>query len=197
MVEISFKNCNSGRLKAFTLLEMIIATALFLTAMTMSIGIFIATMNANNKITRIQDVENEARYILEMISKEVRLGTINYDYYKIIYGDTFENPTSILSIVDAADDVSYFALNGDENSSGIIQLSLDGGDNWSNLTTDSIQVQSLDFYLIPETNPYAGDASNIKQPLVLVYLSANYNRDGEMDGKIDIQTAISSRIYKK
>ncbi len=196
MIQIS-KIQKSNFSSGFTLLEMIVATALFLMAMTMAIGIFIATMNANNKITRIQDVENEVRYILEKISKEVRLGTIDYDYYQIIYGNDFENPASILSIVDSADNVSQFALNGDENSLGIIQLSLDQGDNWSDLSTDSIQVQVLDFYLIPETDPYAGEPDDIKQPLVLIYLNARYNKDGEMDGNIDIQTAISSRIYKK
>ena len=183
--------------KGFTLIEMLVATALFLTVITASIGIFLSTIMANSKINAMQKVENEVRYIMEIISKEIRLGTIYYDYYEEVYGESFKNPVPIIALRDNADNISYFALNGDAMSSGIVQMSLNDGDTWSDLSTDSIIVDSLDFYLLPDSNPFVQDAEIIKQPMVILYLQAHYNKQNASDGQIKIQTVISSRQYKK
>jgi prepilin-type N-terminal cleavage/methylation domain-containing protein len=183
--------------QGFSLIEMIIATVLFLIAMTVSIGIFLSTIKANNKINVMQEVENEIRYIMEVISKEARLGTIYYDYYEEVYGEGYKNPIPILALQDNAGDISYFALDGSGSSPGIIQMSLNNGVNWSDLTTNSVTVDSLDFYLLPVSDPFAQDAELIEQPMVVIYLQAHYDRGDDSDGEIKIQTAISSRQYKK
>ena len=177
----------------FTLMEMVVAVALFLIAVTICIGIFMSALKANGKIIAMQDVENEVRYIIEVISKEVRLGTIAYDYYE----DNFENPVSILAIRDNAGNVSFFGLKGDGVSDGIVQVSLTGGETWSDLNTDSIRVDSFDFYLIPDYDPFSQTSEDIQQPMVLLYLDGRYDKDGTMDGQIKIQTAVVSRQYKK
>jgi len=188
---------NNKQRKGFTLIEMIVATALFLTVSTVSIGIFLSVTKANTKINAMQKVENEIRYIIEMISKEARLGTIYYDYYDIVYSGSFENPASILALTDNADNISYFMLDGDGSSAGIVQMSLDDGSTWSDLSTDSVFVDSLDFYLLPNSDPFAQDATIIKQPMVILFLEAHYNRGDSSDGQIRIQTTIGSRQYKK
>ena len=180
----------------FTLIEMLVASVLFLIAITTSIGIFLSTVRANNRINAMQEVENEIRYIVEVISKEIRLGIIYYDYYEEIYGESFENPVSILALEDNAHNVSYFALNGDSSSPGIVQMSLNGLD-WSDLSTDSIVVDSLDFYLSPAEDPFSQDSTIIRQPLIVLNLNARYNRGEGSEGQIRIQTAIGSRQYKK
>jgi prepilin-type N-terminal cleavage/methylation domain-containing protein len=182
---------NKKQRKGFSLMEMIVATALFLAVTTVSIGIFLSVTRANTKISAMQKVENEIRYIVEMISKEVRLGTIYYDYYDIVYSGNFENPAPILALMDNADNISYFALNG-----GIVQMSLDGFD-WSDLSTDSVVVDSLDFYLLPDSDPFSQDSTIIKQPMVTLFLEAHYNKGNSSDGQIRIQTTIGSRQYKK
>jgi len=178
--------------QAFTLIEMIIATVLFLTAMIVSVSIFLSTLDANNKVNALQKVENEIRYIVETISKEIRLGTIYYGYYEDKYGDSFENPTSMLALQDNANNLSYFTLND-----GVVQMSLNDGVDWSDLSTDNILINSLDFYLMPETNPFSQDSENIKQPMIILYLEAHYNKEASFDGQIKIQTTISSRQYRK
>jgi prepilin-type N-terminal cleavage/methylation domain-containing protein len=183
--------------KGFSLMEMIVATALFLTVTTVSIGIFLSVTKANTKINAMQKVENEIRYIIEIISKKVRLGTIYYDYYDIVYSGNFNNPASILALSDNANNIFYFMLNGDGSSPGIVQMSLDGGSNWSDLSTNSVIVDSLDFYILPESDPFSQDATTIKQPMVTLFLEAHYNRGDSSDGQIKIQTTIGSRQYKK
>jgi len=183
--------------RAFSLMEMIIATALFLIAITASIGIFLSTIKANNKINLMQEVENEIRYITETMSKEIRLGTVYYDYYEDTYGLDFQNPVSTLALLDNADNISYFALNGDEESSGIVQVDFSDSGVWSDLTSNDVIVDQLDFYLLPDFNPFAQDAEFIQQPLVIIYLEAHYNNSDDSEGKIKMQTSVTSRQYKK
>ena len=76
-------------------------------------------------------------------------------------------------------------------------MSLDNGTNWSDLSTDNIIVDSLDFYLLPDSDPFVQDATIIKQPMVILFLEAHYNRGDFSDGQIRIQTTIGSRQYKK
>ena len=184
---------NSKQKNGFLLMEMIIATALFLTVTTISIGIFLSVTKANTKINAMQKVENEIRYIVEMISKEIKIGTIYYDYYDIVYSDNFDNPISILALTDNADNVSYFKL----NENGVIQMSLDNGTNWSDLSTDNIIVDSLDFYLLPDSDPFKPGSTEVSQPMVTLFLEAHYNKGDSSDGKIRVQTTISSRQYEK
>lgn len=188
------KNNNN---QGFTLMEMIIATALFLIVITVSIGIFLSVTKANNRISSMQKVENEIRYILESISKKIRLGMIYYDYYEEVYGENLENPVSILALLDNADNRSYFTINGDGLSEGIIQLSLDDGNSWGNLNTEEIIVDKLDFYLFPEFDPFHQNSIIIKQPMVTIYLEAHYNKNDSSVGEIKIQTTVSSRQYKR
>jgi len=183
--------------KGFTLMEMVVATALFLIAVTASIGIFLSAVKANNKVNLMQEVENEARYVIETIAKKIRLGTIYYDYYEEAYGVNFENPVSILALADNADNVSYFALNGDGESVGIIQVDFSDSGIWSDLTSGDIIVDELSFYLIPKLDPFSQSAESIQQPLVIIHLEAHYNNTDDTEGKIKIQTGVSSRQYKK
>ena len=68
---------------AFTLVEVLVATILFLTVITACTGIFLSTIRANARVNLMQKVQNEVRYIIEIISKEIRLGTIYYNYYDV------------------------------------------------------------------------------------------------------------------
>lgn len=179
---------NSDR-TGFTLMEMIVAVALFLIVITICIGIFVSSLRANRKFVRMQKVQNDIRYIIDIISKEIRLGTIDYDYY--MYIDGIENPVLTLALLDSSNDSVYFRVNN-----GAVQMSFDDVD-WSNLSTDNIQIESLDFYIIPSSDPFITNPDTITQPLVLLYLYAFYDENESMDGKIKLQTAISSRQYKK
>ncbi len=183
--------------KAFTLIEMLVATVLFLLVMIAATGIFLSTIRGNARVNAMQKVENEVRYIVELISKEIRLGTINYDYYQSVLGTSIENPVSVLAIKDNADNKLYFALNADGNNPGIIQMSLDEGTTWSDLNTGRVVIDSLDFYLLPSSDPFSQGATIIKQPLVILNLKAHYDKGDGSSGQINIQTAISSRQYKK
>lgn len=193
MIQI-FKNKKN---KGFTLMEMVVATALFLIATSISLGIFLSSLKANSSINARHEVENEIRYIMELVSKEIRLSTIYYDYYEEVYEDGVENPVPILALEDNFGNIVYFSLNADLSSPGIIQMMLEDNGSWIDLNSEDVFVDSLDFYLSPPYNPFVQDLSEeIKQPMITLNLKAHYSK-GDNNGTINIQTSISSRQYKK
>ncbi len=174
--------------KGFTLLEMLIATSLFAIIMSIFLGVYLSTLQANNKMIRMQKVQNEMRYILEIMSREIRLGTINYDYYESMGNN---NPVEMLSLKDMSDNIIYFTSDNKN-----FQMK-HNADDWIILNTDYIRIDNLGFYILPTNNPFSQSASILEQPAVTVFLEISYNEDGSMDGNIKIQTTISSRQYIK
>lgn len=170
----------------FTLIEIIVAAAIFGIVVTVYAGIYIATMKANSKMIAMQKTQNEIRYLMEAIVREVRLGSINYDFYT----DNPDNPRSVLALKDSSGNTMYFGSNG-----SFATISYDAV-NWKSFTSNNIKIQKLDFYITPQTSPYSNDVSLKIQPGVLIYIDALYNQNGQMDGEVKLQTFVSSREYK-
>ena len=66
-----------GRRRApgFTLLEMIVATGIFIVVVVASIGITISVKTAQEKASNIQNVQDNIRFAVEFMTKEIRQGT--------------------------------------------------------------------------------------------------------------------------
>lgn len=167
----------------FTLLEMIVATAIFAIVSTICIGIYLATIKANAKISAMQKIQNEIRYNVDYISREIRLGSINYDYYNNI-----ENPESVLALYDNSKNTIFFRKNNK-----YIQTSSDNI-TWNDLSGDNVDVRSLYFYISPIKDPKKLSVSTTKQELVTIVMEVF---DKNLESSIKIQTTVSSRNYKR
>ena len=60
--------------KGFTLLEVVVAAGIFAASMTILIGIITSVINAQRKIEHIQSVQDNIRFALELMTKELRMG---------------------------------------------------------------------------------------------------------------------------
>ncbi|MFH0852048.1 MAG: prepilin-type N-terminal cleavage/methylation domain-containing protein [bacterium] len=60
----------------FTLLELLVALAIFLTVMTMAVSIFLTALKNQRQGFLSQNLQDDARYIMEVIAKEVRMSKI-------------------------------------------------------------------------------------------------------------------------
>ncbi|MBI2097166.1 MAG: hypothetical protein HYT40_03415 [Candidatus Sungbacteria bacterium] len=63
-------------LAGFTLLEMVISTGIFSVVVVSSIGITLAIKTAQEKSSNIQNVQDNIRYAVEFMTKELRQGTL-------------------------------------------------------------------------------------------------------------------------
>ena len=73
-MELEIKNKNGA---GFTLIELIVALAVFSSVVLSISGIFISVINSQRKILSIQNTQEAGRYLLESMIKEVRMSIIN------------------------------------------------------------------------------------------------------------------------
>ena len=63
--------------KGFTLIELIIAMTIFVIVISLILTLFMMGIRAQRKVIAIQNVQDNARYLLGFIAKEIRMSTIN------------------------------------------------------------------------------------------------------------------------
>lgn len=69
------KRSDSSKRTGFTLLEMIVSIGLFAVVITISVGAMLAIGKAQAKATNIQIIQDNLRFSLEAMTKEMRTGT--------------------------------------------------------------------------------------------------------------------------
>lgn len=62
--------------KGFTLIEMVVATAIFGVLALVASGIFISSVNVQQKVFAMQNSQEIGRYLMESMSKEIRMGAV-------------------------------------------------------------------------------------------------------------------------
>src|SRR5690348_2135634 len=94
--------------KGFTLIEAVVATAVFAFIASSIIGVYIATLQLNRKSRAERNVANNANYIMSFLAKEIRNGTITYASYPS--GVVPQNPD--LYLENQADEAEHIFLSG-------------------------------------------------------------------------------------
>lgn len=196
----------------FTIIETIIAFAIFTIVVISCLSIFIKSNTAQKRIANIQRTLTDTRYILEVMAKEIRMGTIDYGYYgdQVISLD----PAFMPLTDDETSNRAILALRDEKNSivrfrraassfAGRYVIQYYYNDIWLDITPENINVTHLAFYLGPANNPFVWDsgyASN-QQPWVTIVLETQ-GTDVEggaltLPRTSHFQTTITSRKYQR
>lgn len=174
-------NFESKNKSGFTLIEMLVAMAIFIIVIGVYMSIFVSTTKMHAKIIAIQKVQNEIRYVTEILSSNIRMGTINYDYYD---EETTSNPKTVLALIDNAGDTIFYRVSG-----GIFQTASDFNGSWTNISYGNVYFNRMDFYITDES----------QHPGVMFFIDANYTNNQaslEKDIRFVLQNFVSSRQYK-
>jgi prepilin-type N-terminal cleavage/methylation domain-containing protein len=190
MVTISTNN------KGFTLIEMLVATALFLTAMLIVSDIFLRATVSQEKNLAGQKAMSDLQNNLFQVSELIRTSKIEYPL-----GNAFPQQSIRLirsngervTVRFSADDFPY--CTPPSTRCIVIQE----GTNQYVLTSNEVNIERLGFFISPRTSPY-NDAvtAPLEQPRVTIILAgSSIERNEENSKKINLQTTVSSRIYEK
>ena len=76
---LKFKICNSQ--KGFTLLEAVVATAVFAFVISSVAGVYLNVLKLDRKSRAERTVYENSRFIMEFLAKEVRNGSIDHASY--------------------------------------------------------------------------------------------------------------------
>ncbi|MCK4520859.1 prepilin-type N-terminal cleavage/methylation domain-containing protein [Candidatus Parcubacteria bacterium] len=171
--------------KAFTLIEILVAVTIFVLVVAAAIGIFVSSMQGKERVNQLKEIEDNARYVMEMMSREIRMG------YEIASdeADTFDSEidfvdSSVVSIKLCRADENG---NCDSNGDYLAKREESAAPSSNHLITSSkVKITNLIFYV----NDF--DLTNSPQPRVTISMTVASKDDAV---SMDFQTTLSPRIY--
>ena len=63
--------------KSFTLIELLVSITIFVLVVAAAIGIFVSSLQGKQRVNQLKEIEDNARYAMEIMSREIRMGTIS------------------------------------------------------------------------------------------------------------------------
>ena len=151
----------------FTLIELIVAMAVFSTVVTIVSSIFVSTVGSQRKNVNQQEVLENARYVLENIARSIRQSTVQ----------TTDGTSSVLAVNHPVKGLTTYQLDNKQIE-----------ENGLTLSSSEVFVEKLDFIV----DGMSG--SDFEQPRVTILLSIKNTEAGVGAGSlINIQTTITPR----
>jgi prepilin-type N-terminal cleavage/methylation domain-containing protein len=181
------KNKRSG----FTLIEMMVAIAIFAVAIGAISGILIAALRQQRQVLGTQAVLDQGSYFMEYMSRALRLARKELSAGSCLSqsGLNFEITRSgsgikFINLLQADDCQEFFLENDQVKYRRQIGLA---GENTQLLTSGALQVLQLKFYLS------GGSQSDDLQPKVTVFAEIRASSTAAVTQTTKIQTSISQR----
>jgi len=156
----------------FTLIELLVAMATFMIVIVVVVDIFVTGMGGTQRIFAQQTIQESGRYILESISKEVRMSEIAIDE---------DGAYSTLSIINSKGEAVDYVF--DDESKQLSRIKEGETDILSDSNTEIIG----GFYV---------KKVGVLQPRVTMVMKIrNKASEAKAQAEINLQTTISSREY--
>jgi type II secretory pathway pseudopilin PulG len=179
--------------ESFTLVEMLIATMIFVIVGLMGVTIFVNVMRVQRRVTLENQIYEDARFMMERISREIRLNTVDYEEYFNVevlgdyygsntgcYASTFYHPGTpnafgaVCSVAGTGGDCEVIDKNSLDVNTG--QNPYSGADNG---VEDTVDNNAFCVEYLPNIAPgpasldCVGDTSNVKDRLYLINPQGN------------------------
>lgn len=171
------------RQRGFTLIEMLVATALFVTVMTIAVGSLIVILDANRKAQTVSSNINNVFFSMETMTRLIRTG---YDYY--CGGDV--NSTGVLDCPSGDTSISFIDDLGKRNvlslSEGAVSRTFEG--STFKITSPDFIVQTLRFTVTGSTR------SDTTQPTVTIVLVGATGVGTPEESSLRVQTTLTQRL---
>lgn len=189
------KLLRSASLTGFTLVEIIIATALFTILVIAVVDIIIASFNAQRKISNIQVVQDNVRFSLDLMAREIRTG----EKFKLITHPCAFNLGGGIEFTNLTAGARryYYLADRDGNTfpDSIMRVAMTSDIDIdcalaAQFTADEVIIEYLRFYLNGQVlGPSDGE------PRITIVLGAR-SRDQKIisETSMNIQTSITPRV---
>ncbi len=199
--------------KGFTLIELIVVIAVLLFVVGAAVGIFVSITQHQRKILSEQELLNQASYVLERMSKAIRVAKKEDSQTATCLVDSFGNGypgynylltnpnvegfyTGIKFINQSDNDACQeFYLDNDDPMNPVLKEKKDNGAEVA-ITSDKFMINSIRFSINGEDGSVQGEigapGGNSIQPRVTIFLEIQTKGDINQSVK-KIQTTISQR----
>ena len=200
--------------KGFTLVEMLVSIAVFMTVMTIAVGSFISILNANKKSQAMKTVVDNVTFAIDSISRSIKTG----QDYKCANSTKDSKVELITSCSEGGNFIQYYNstdgkytqyifvktedIDSDSLGEGNIQKRICSLDNdscgdWQSMTgpVSNINIKNMKFYVLgtgTEALPYGSK----KQPRVIITVEgASGDESVYSNTSFMLQTTVS-RMYR-
>ncbi|MEK7599213.1 MAG: prepilin-type N-terminal cleavage/methylation domain-containing protein [Patescibacteria group bacterium] len=169
-------------LTGFTLIELIVALGVFSVAIFMSTSTFLNLQNAERKVQNEVNLQDNLRFGLEMMAKEIRTGRDYHCGFSAGVGplDCPAGDSSLTFQTTQLQSVIYRQIDSR------IQKSTDGGASFQPLTSGDVLIEDLAFIV---SGAASGDSL---QPRILISIKASVQTKGTKK-ELSLQTLVSQR----
>ncbi len=186
----------------FTLIEVMVSTAIFSMVMVIALGALLALSEADRKAQTLNTAVNNMGSALDSMSRAIRTGVSYYCGSGGNYGDVYDcqsSPGTYLSFV--ASDGTHVAYCLDNSSGvGIIKREIRPASNnvldsscntpgFVPLTPPDVNITRLSFYVVGSSK------SDQLQPKVTILLSGSVQVTATQSSVFNIQSTVTQRIY--
>ncbi|MBL7045236.1 MAG: type II secretion system protein [Parcubacteria group bacterium] len=198
MQKNSKKNKTINSKRGFSLIEMLVATALFSAVMLIGVGSLLALIDANKKAQALNSVMNNLNFAIESMSRKMRVGTT----YHCEFSNNIPPPNinqskdctgggKLLAFEpsggtpdDSSDQIVY-RINGTR-----IEKSESGGTPGSfiNITASEVTIDDLSFYVDGTSS------SDNLQPRIVMIISGSAGVKEKIKTEFNLQTMVSQRV---
>ena len=183
-----------------TMIEMMMAMGIFTLMLVVILAIFAQSIKVQRRITQIQEELSDARFVVDTMARELRLGTLKYDGTCAINS----NIKNCLYYISADGTTGFFKKGENAQDCGVfsppcIIWSPDTNSNpGTPITTKNITIKDLYFLVTPSQNPFIkkddGTYDADVQPTVTIHLSGEYTFATEVY-PLEFQTTVTTRQY--
>lgn len=183
------QNHSTNSQSGFTLVEMLIATAIFVVTLVLALDIFMIFVR--DQFTEIQrkQVEDEMMYIFAVSTANLKQTTIDYTAYSTL-------PATDALYMNDNNEPRLIAL-GSHPSIGADSQTLYLTDyaTPSPLSGEHTVIEDVQFYIYPSSDPFdtTNPAYTNNQPAIVMYVKASHRDHPEIVA--EYQTMITSRFY--
>ncbi|MEK7653089.1 MAG: prepilin-type N-terminal cleavage/methylation domain-containing protein [Patescibacteria group bacterium] len=170
----------------FTLVETLVAIGIFAILSTIIASIFFNINNLQQNTASFQRLQNEGRYILEKLAREIRGRELNYP-------------------LEGTNPQTQLIFRQDENGESVSiifnapNLVFINGVGSADLNASDVEVTDMKFFVLPTAEDQWGEApsSNTQSRVTILLKLKNKVSNPKYQKEITLQTTISSKIYKR
>ncbi len=160
----------------FTLIELVVAAFIFSILVMVAGGSFVSALSLQRRALNIKRVEENGRFILELMSRELRVANPITSSDSVCVTSVVDN----ISFQHPVNGMIQYSLNGTQ-----IQRQVNGVDTI--ISNPDVEVVNLNFCI---SGNVIGDDL---QPRVTIVLSIRAGESGPQSTRIDLQTTVSQR----
>lgn len=185
----------------FTIIEALVSVSVFALSMTAIVASFLAVMRLDEKSRQIRLVEQNARYVSEFLSRELRNGRLDYSAYGgSLTAASPQGKSDRLYLTNAAgeqESIYPSDVSGNYQAAGVYLALNKTGVGTTLLTSSDVGVSNLNFYVDPPSDPYPAAAPIKRQVRVTIVFTVSSTASVSITDRalINIQTTISQRYY--